>query len=189
LFRKLPTEQDLRLKMEDNKMLMVEKDKPLWFSMWFLAGVATFGLALFPMFYQFVQRRNKHFLRLSELEDKVRQFSKMKVLEKSEELPVRNSAFWAASVILVVPIFVITYLLSRDLMVHENHEKEFFSSVLNESDYMLQPIAIRKYVLLTVVTLGVGVIYWLYKIINTYNSHFKLEQHLELRVVELMEKK
>jgi hypothetical protein len=176
--------------MEKNKVPIVEKDKPLWFSMWFLASVATFGVALFPMFYQFVQRRNKHFSRLNELENQVRTVSKNSTLpEKAEFLPVRNAKLWAASVILIIPIFVITYLLSVDLNIHENHEKEFFAVVLPDSDYMVQRIGTRKYVLLAVVTLGVGVIYWLYKIINAYNNHFKWERSLEVRVVELMEMK
>jgi hypothetical protein len=96
---------------------------------------------------------------------------------------------WAASLILILPAFIITYLLSRDLIVHERHQQAFFSSLFQEPAYVLQNIALRKYVLLTVVTLGVGVIYWLYKIVNVYNRHFGQERRLEDRVVELMEEK
>jgi hypothetical protein len=76
-----------------------------------------------------------------------------------------------------------------DLKIHEIQDKQFFTGVLKDSDYMIQAIETRKYVLLTVATLGVGVIYWLYKIINAYNNHFKWERSLEARVVELLEMK
>ena len=43
-------------------MLGVTKtDRIMWFSMWFLASVASFGIAFFPMFYLMIKRRNKHF--------------------------------------------------------------------------------------------------------------------------------
>jgi len=181
--------QDLMVEMEKRNISVAERDKHLWFSMWFLASVATFGLAFFPMFYRFVQIRNRHFSRLNELEKRVQNSSKTHVEDKRVELvPMRNAKLWAVSVVLVVPVFVITYLLSVDLKVHEMHEKEFFSRVLGNSDYMLQTVEIRKYVLLTVVTLGIGVIYWLYKIINIYNNHFMFETSLEGRVVEMLEK-
>ena len=165
-----------------------EPDKRMWFSMWFLASVATFGLALFPMFYQLVERRNKHFLRQNELEKQVKAL--FKIEESSAELlPNRNARLWAASIILVLPAFIITYLLSRDLVVHEKQQKSFLSGLFPEAAYMPQNIAIKKYVLLTLATLGVGIIYWLYKIINTYNSHFKQEQKIEDQIVGLMEER
>lgn len=157
--------------------------------MWFLASIATFGVALFPMFYQLVERRNRHFLRQSLLEKEVRSFFENGGKPETEILSKRNAKLWAASLILILPAFIIAYLLSRDLIVHERHQQAFFSSLFQEPVYVLQNIALRKYLLLTVVTLGVGVIYWLYKIINVYNSHFKQERRLEDRVVELMEEK
>ena len=40
----------------------VEGDRKVWFSMWFLGAVVTFGVAFFPMFYRLVDGRNRHFL-------------------------------------------------------------------------------------------------------------------------------
>ena len=52
-------------------MLGVTKtDRIMWFSMWFLASIASFGLAFFPMFYLMIKRRNKHFQRHIENEKK-----------------------------------------------------------------------------------------------------------------------
>jgi GTP cyclohydrolase I len=35
----------------------------------------------------------------------------------------------------------------------------------------------------------VGGIYWLYKIINLYNAHFKAQEELEKEIAHLMEEK
>ncbi len=181
-----------KARMEKKMNKKREPDERMWFSMWFLASVATFGLALFPMFYQLVERRNKHFLRQNELEKQVKALFKIeekKTEPSAELLPDRNARLWAASIILVLPAFIITYLLSRDLVVHEKQQKAFLSGLFPETVYMQQNIAIKKYALLTLATLGVGIIYWLYKIINTYNNHFKQERKIEDYMVGLMEER
>jgi len=43
--------------------------------------------------------------------------------------------------------------------------------------------------LITIVTLGVGIVYWLYKIVNMYNAHFKAHREVEKEIVRLMEEK
>jgi len=48
---------------------------------------------------------------------------------------------------------------------------------------------VKKYVLITIVTLGVGIVYWLYKIINMYNAHFKAQREIEKEIIKLMEEK
>ena len=92
-------------------------------------------------------------------------------------------------IILVVPVFVITYLLSRDLFVHEREQDRFLASAFPERMFMPQTLPIRKYVVITIVTLGVGIVYWLYKIVNMYNAHFKAHREVEKEIVKLMEEK
>ena len=41
--------------------------------------------------------------------------------------------------------------------------------------------------LITLVTLGVGVVYWLYKVVNLYNAHFKAHLQVEKELGRLME--
>jgi hypothetical protein len=41
---------------------------------------------------------------------------------------------------------------------------------------------------MTIFTLGVGIVYWLYKIVNMYNSHFKAQRQVEKEIIKLMEK-
>jgi len=98
-----------------------------------------------------------------------------------------NAKAWTAAIILVIPAFVITYLLSKDLLKHEKHQDIILTSAFPERIFMPQTIPIKKYVLITIVTLGVGIVYWLYKIINMYNAHFRAQREIEKEIIKLME--
>ena len=168
----------------------VDADRNMWFSMWFLAAIATFGLAFFPMFYRLLDGRNRHFKRDAELEKEVADYVKSKGKQApalSERLPERNAKAWAASTILVIPVFIITYLLSRDLLVHERSQDAFLAAAFPERMFMPQTIPIKTYVLITIVTLGIGEVYWLYKVVNLYNAHFKAQSRVEKEIGKLME--
>ena len=169
--------------------IRTETDRPIWFSMWFLASIATFGAAFFPMFYRLIESRNRHFRRDEELEKLITAFFN----KHGKEMPVRaksyhdmNAKVWAASIILVIPIFVITYLLSKDLVDHENRQDIILANLFPERIFMPQTIPIRKYVLITIFTLGVGIVYWLYKIVNMYNAHFKAQMKIFKQMEEKM---
>jgi NADH:ubiquinone oxidoreductase subunit 5 (subunit L)/multisubunit Na+/H+ antiporter MnhA subunit len=185
----------------DNKLLIdnikeniarrAETDRVMWFSMWFLAAVATFGLAFFPMFYLLIERRNKHFARQKELEDLVVVHLKDRgvdlKLEKTNSAE-RNSLVWTLSIVLIFPIFIIAYLLSKDLVLHEEKQRMLFGSLLQEKNFEVPSINIKRCLLLTVITLGLGIVYWLYKIFNSYNRHFKEQWMMEDKIFELLVK-
>ena len=59
-----------------NMQVRTETERVTWFSMWFLASIATFGVAFFPMFYRMIDSRNKHFRREAELEKQIAEFLK-----------------------------------------------------------------------------------------------------------------
>ena len=165
-------------------------DKKVWFSMWFLGAVVTFGVAFFPMFFRLVEGRNKHFEHEAEMENQVAAYLRSRGKEPPaavEHLKPRNSKLWAVSIILVIPVFVIVYLLSRDLLVHERSQDAFLVAAFPERMFMPQTIPIKTYVIVTVCTLGVGVIYWLYKVVNLYNAHFKAQAQVEKEIFRLME--
>ena len=164
-------------------------DRKVWFSMWFLGAIVTFGLAFFPMFHRLVEGRNKHLQKQAQIEQQMATYLK----NKGKELPsypkpkMRNSKLWAAGIILIIPAFIIVYLLSKDLIVHEQKEDAFLAAALPERIFMTQTIPLTSYVLITIVTLGVGVVYWLYKIVNLYNAHFKADLQVEKEIGKLME--
>jgi hypothetical protein len=170
----------------------VEADRKTWFSMWFLGAIVTFGLAFFPLFHRLVEGRNKHFCREQALEQRIAEHLKSqgkKAPSVTEDFKERNQLVWAASIILVIPAFIIIYLLSKDLVAHERQMDSFLASAFPQRMFMAQTVPIKKYALLTIVTLGVGEIYWLYKIVNLYNSHYKAQWYVEKEIEKLMEQK
>jgi hypothetical protein len=165
-------------------------ERVTWFSMWFLASIATFGVAFFPMFYRLVDSRNRHFRREFDVEKQIADFLRNQGKEPPATLGVpreMNAKAWAASIILVIPVFAIVYYLSKDLVDHERRQEAFLASAFPQRMFMVQTIPIKKYALITIVTLGVGGIYWLYKIINMYNAHFKAQWKVEKEIARLME--
>lgn len=165
-------------------------DRKVWFSMWFLGAIVTFGVAFFPMFHRLVEGRNRHFQKEAEIEQQVAVYLKSTGKEPStshQSVKKRNSKLWAASIILIIPAFVIVYFLSKDLAVHEQKEDAFLASSLPERVFMPQTIPLTSYAMITIVTLGVGVVYWLYKLVNLYNAHYKADLLVEKEIGRLME--
>ncbi len=142
------------------------------------------------MFHRLVEGRNRHFQKEVELEQQVSAYLKSRGKEVpavNQSLKLRNSKLWAASIILIIPSFVIVYLLSKDLASHEQKEDKFLAAALPERVFMPQTIPLTSYVLITIVTLGVGGVYWLYKIVNLYNAHYKADLAVEKEIGRLME--
>ncbi len=98
-----------------------------------------------------------------------------------------NSKAWAASIILIIPAFIIMYRLSKDLATHERHEDAFLASALPHRIFMPQTIPQTTYLMITIVTLGVGGVYWLYKVVNLYNAHYKADLQVQKEIANLME--
>jgi hypothetical protein len=173
--------------MATNMATEAKPDRIIWFSMWFLGSIASFGLAFFPLFYFSVDRRNQHFLSQQEFEKKVAAFFQKEW--QPTKVPKRNAKLWAASTILILPVFAMAYFLSKDLVEHEKHQRDFLAVFYPEWNHISQSISIRNCAIITVATLGFGVIYWLYKVVNQYNNHFKEQHHIEHEILSLMEAK
>jgi hypothetical protein len=165
-------------------------DRKMWFSMWFLGAIVTFGVAFFPMFYRLMDGRNRHFQRETQLEEQVAANLKShgcQPPQMSPRLKPMNAKAWAASIILIVPAFIIVYLLSQDLAAHERSQDSFLAAALPTRVFMPQTIPIKTYAIITIVTLGVGGIYWLYKVVNLYNAHYKADLQVEKEIAKLTE--
>lgn len=189
---KPPLEQELTSRLETNMLGRTETERVTWFSMWFLASIATYGVAFFPMFYRLIDSRNRHFRREADVEKQISEHLRKQGKEPPATSGIpreMNAKAWAASIILVIPVFAIVYYMSKDLLTHEKRQETFLASAFPERMFMPQTIPIKKYALITIVTLGVGVIYWLYKIINLYNAHFKAQWKIEKEIARLMEEK
>jgi NADH:ubiquinone oxidoreductase subunit 5 (subunit L)/multisubunit Na+/H+ antiporter MnhA subunit len=165
-------------------------DRKIWFSMWFLSAIVTFGLAFFPLFYRLVDGRNRHLQKEAEIEAKLADYFKNKGKQPPQAHTApkkRNATLWAASIILIIPAFIIMYQVTKDLAAHEKQEDTYLAAVLPERVFMPQTIPQTTYVLITIVTLGVGGVYWLYKIVNQYNLHYKADLQVEKEINRLLE--
>jgi hypothetical protein len=183
------------LEIEQNIESRKETDRLMWFSMWAVLSVASFGIAWFPMIYYLIKRRNAHFSRQEKLETLI--LSKLRKAESPEKSPLdssetkiqessRNAKAWTLSTLLIIPAFYIFYFLKSDLRKHEEHEHDFLVEVialakdsgvpLNIHGFTATPsFPLDKYLVLSVVTFGLAAAYWLYRIFNDYNSHFKMQ--------------
>jgi len=183
------------MEIEQNIKSRKETDRIMWFSMWAVLSVASFGIAWFPMIYYMIKRRNAHFSRQEKLETLI--LSKLKKTQSPEKSPLdssktknqgssRNAEAWTLSTLLIFPAFYIFYFLKSDLRKHEEHEHDFLVEVialakdsgvpLNIHGFTATPsFPLDKYLVLSVVTFGLAAAYWLYRIFNDYNSHFKMQ--------------
>jgi multisubunit Na+/H+ antiporter MnhF subunit len=183
---------ELMFSMETKKFASLESDKKVWFSMWFLSAIVTFGLAFFPMIYRLIKNRNHHFQREEILNEQVIAYLQCqgKTVPKVNKQPREmNAKIWTAAVIFVIPVFIIAYLLSKDLSLHEAEQDEFLAQAFPDRIFMTQTISIKTYAILTLVTLGFGVVYWLYKVVNQYNAHYKAHLQVEKIISSMMEEK
>jgi len=183
------------MEIEQNIESRKETDRIMWFSMWAVLSVASFGIAWFPMIYYLIKRRNAHFSRQEKLETLI--LSKLRKTENPEKSPLdssktknhgssRNAKAWTLSTLLILPAFYIFYFLKSDLQKHEEHEHDFLVEVialakdsgvpLNIHGFTASPsFPLDRYLVLSVVTFGLAAAYWLYRIFNDYNNHFKMQ--------------
>ncbi|MCL2691220.1 MAG: hypothetical protein FWE56_03070 [Candidatus Bathyarchaeota archaeon] len=183
---------ELMFNMEPQKVTSLKSDQKIWFSMWFLGAIVTFGLAFFPMIYRLIENRNYHFKKEELLKEQVTKYlqNQNKPTQKINPPPhMMNTKIWTTAIILIFPIFIITYLLSKDLALHEAEQDKFLAQVFPERIFMTQTIPIKTYAIITIVTLGFGIIYWLYKVVNQYNAHYKAHLQVEKKISSLMEEK
>ena len=186
------------LEIEKNIRSRKETDRIMWFSMWVILSVASFGLGWFLMIYYLIKRRNAHFSRQKKLEELVldkliKKCGSEKVISTSRknfQIKSRNAMEWSLFTILVIPAFYVFYFLIHDLQKHEENENEFLMNIINLAKNTEIPLNIQcfntmpsfqkgRYVFLSVITFGMAAAYWLYQIFNDYNSHFKMQWMIE----------
>jgi hypothetical protein len=194
------------LEIEQNIKSRKETDRIMWFSMWAVLSVASFGIAWFPMIYYLIKRRNAHFARQEKLETLIlsrlkKTESPEKPLSDSSETKVqassRNAHAWTLSTLLILPVFYVFYFLKSDLRKHEGHEHDFLVEIialakdsevpLNIHGFSNTPsFPLNNYLVLNVVTFGLASAYWLYRLFNDYNNHFKMQWKNEDELISFL---
>lgn len=186
--------QDIQQNFSSRK----KTDRIMWFSMWAVLAVASFGIAWFPMIYYCIKRRNDHFARQEKLQKLV--LSKLNVKSEPSSDYVfkpKKAALWTAATVLIVPSFYLFYWLKKDLQEHEMREHVFLSEVTKAAQESGITIGVQsfattpsfpvgKYVFLSVVSCGLAAAYWLYRLFNDYNYHFKMQWIIEDKLLQFL---
>ncbi len=190
-------------KIEANIASRNISDKIMWFSMWFLLTVVTFGAVGPVMMYYLVKRRNDHFKRITELQDlmlcKPPQFPSGKsaslntvtsdVLMYKSAVKSRNALAWAILSLLIFPSLYVLYFLTKDLHEHKESEHSLFAGITlmfqnfnagpKMGTYGISKDSYGTYRKLTILTFCFVSPYWFYRIFNDYNYHFKMQWEIE----------
>jgi len=191
------------IEIEKNVKSRKETDRIMWFSMWILLSVASFGIAWLIMIYLLIKRKNDHFSRQEKLEtlilNRLRRLNEEKQQHHNSATNLttnkppgffRNAKAWSLSTILILPAFYVFYFLEAGLQKHEEHEYAFLMETvsvakdlglsMNLDEYTVtKKFALDRYLVLTIATFGLAALYWLYRIFNDYNKHFKRQWKLE----------
>ena len=178
--------------------------------MWILLSITTFGIVGSLMVYHLVRRRNAHFERQTALQKLVlgqpkgsliagkRGLNNLSIHTRNQnEMRNRNAHIWAFSCFLFFPAFYVLYFLTKDLQVHEEKQGTFFKEVaclmpnfsidFTPNKLGTRKMPVKKYLAFTILTFGFASVYWLYKITNEYNNHFKMQWKIEDALVRYLE--
>lgn len=122
------------------------------------------------------------------------------VREAKAEETEKNAVLWAIlSVITGIALFYVWYYLMKDFYKHERREDGFWedlSKTLDKSGVKFsvlrrtQPLLERSFVLyfiLTLVTLGLFGIYWVYVLLKDPNEHFRYHVQIEDQLLATLE--
>ncbi|MEA2090145.1 MAG: DUF4234 domain-containing protein [Thermoproteota archaeon] len=118
---------------------------------------------------------------------------------KAEETE-KSAALWAIlSAIIFIATWYVYYFLMKDFYKHERREEgllEDVSRVLSKCDIAFTPTRRMEmvpdrsfvlYLILSIITLGLFNIYWLYVLIKDPNNHFKYHIHFEDELLKTLE--
>lgn len=175
-----------------------------------LAVGAIIGVYLI---YVLISRRNAHFERTTMLYESISSYlnsSRLRetaVRMKNEQGDEKNPVLWIAlylisSLVPILGLIVIIYIfhfLNRDFVKHDRNERIFLEQ-LSEVLPIDETIHLSKigrfpdrntimYFVLTVLTLGLFEIYWLYTLINDPNEHFREHRIIEAKILEALKNK
>jgi len=184
--------------------------------MGFGAGLAilTVSLALFSavlwiyVLYKWIDRRNKHFKRVSLLyedildfleeegvEDKVKR-ARRTLRDFKGDIDEKSAVLWVVLTIVFNPVILYIYhFLTRDYYNHETNENKVIEDIeeaIKESggDFEFEgydTVEDRNtvlYIVLTIITLGIFGLYWIYTLTNDPNQHFNKSKSVEKDLID-----
>lgn len=143
--------------------------------------------------YRLIKRFNDHAARMKALFGSVNQDGREnQVINEIDSLPKRDPAMWAiliavlsiipyvsiASLILLLYIF---HSLNKDFVKLESIENNGFMQIgwRGERHFKMVDRSTALYIVLTIITLGIFMLYWIYTIAKDPNEHFREDWRIE----------
>ncbi|MEM4062966.1 MAG: DUF4234 domain-containing protein [Conexivisphaerales archaeon] len=143
--------------------------------------------------YRLIKRFNDHATRIKALFGSVNQDGKEnQVISEIDYLPRRDPAKWAIiiGILLIIPflsivslilIFYIFHSLNKDFVKIERAENNGFIQIGWKGDRYFKIVdrSTALYIVLSIITLGIFMLYWIYTVANDPNEHFREDWRIE----------
>jgi hypothetical protein len=177
-----------------------------------LALIVLGGLIQLYVMYKWIDRRNKHFKRtimfyrdlaeyfeakgLSKRAEAIRSIVRQMEVEQSE----RSAALWVILVLIInILIYYVYHFLTKDFYIHSRRETHIWDETSKAMEELGHPLMYRSmytipdrntvlYFVLSLITLGLFNLYWVYVITNDPNEHFKEHKRFEDELIDKIEK-
>ncbi len=175
-----------------------------------ILGIAGAIIGLFVL-YKWIDRRNGHFKRVQLLYENLLDFlsgkgseedirrARRSLREMESESDKKNPVLWIILAIVFWPIwFYIFHFLTKDFFDHQKRENFVFEDIGKAIESAGGEFSFRGYdtienrntilyIVLTIITLGLFGLYWIYVITKDPNKHFKESARVESRLLESLE--
>ncbi|RLF04902.1 MAG: hypothetical protein DRK00_05650 [Thermoprotei archaeon] len=169
-----------------------------------LIGLAAAGLGIYVV-YKLIRRRNRHFVRARRLCENVAAalggegeagYQIRRVLEEMEELGERDAVVWAV-LSWIIPFLglYVFHFLNEDFRRHEALEARFYGAVSQLTgrelrfDRVIPSRSTVLYIVLTIITVGIFAVYWLYTLARDPNLHFAQHRRVEMELLRILEER
>jgi len=143
--------------------------------------------------YRLIKRFNDHAARMKALFSSVNQDGREnQVISEIDSLPKRDPAMWAiliavlgiipyASILSLILLIYIYHSLNKDFVKLESIENNGFMLIgwKGERRYKIVDRSTAIYIVLTIITLGIFMLYWLYTVVKDPNEHFREDWRIE----------
>ncbi|KXB04476.1 hypothetical protein AKJ50_02355 [candidate division MSBL1 archaeon SCGC-AAA382A13] len=161
--------------------------------------------------YKWIDRRNKHFKRvellyqdlIDFLEDKgaknEAKTARRTLREMASETDEKSPALWIILTIVLSPvIFYVYHFLSNDFKKHENKENFLIEDITDAIEAAGGSFKFQEYnaienrntilyIVLTIITLGIFGLYWIYTLTKDPNKHFRQSAKMEEKLINSLE--
>lgn len=180
-------------------------------SVFLLLYGASIAVGIYVL-YKFIARRNDHFKRTHKLYDAIVNLLKEKegksaeivemesiVYDMRNEETEKNAVLWVILTVLVgIVWFYVAHFLNKDFRKHELRERRLIGLIndvlrrhgapgIIRFDEIIPDRSTILYLVLTVITLGLFALYWIYTLTKDPNEHFKQHKIIESQLLSYLE--